>query len=293
MSVALRFRVLPSKVQEPKVDGPKVQESQVDGPKPVEPEVRESKVEEPKPVEERYDVSDQKPEVVGTLVNRRYGFQLPQEGGQRKSGFFTADLPLPTMDEEMAALNEHIAKLSPAAAKAIRVMEEKSESFRLLSTDGLFAVPTRQKQNQEKYVHDWEYGHCYDSYLKEAGFSDKEIKTMATGGFAEAIDEYLTTKLQIEGRQDQYETIGVNPGETVALRNCAMSAVAEALGVGSLLAASRPVTLVRHGQEVKGVFMEQAMKWERDYGHVMKLYNQLRGKEQIDGGGYLTNEYMI
>ena len=38
--------------------------------------------------------------------------------------------------------------------------------------------------------------------------------------------------------------------------------------------------------------MEQAMKWERDYGHVMKLYNQLRGKEQIDGGGYLTNEYI-
>ena len=211
----------------------------------------------PSLVQERYDVTAQKPEVIGTLANQRYAFRLPQKDGQVKEGFFTADLALPTMDEAMEALNERIARISPVAAKAIRVMEEKSASFKRLSNDELFTVPTKQQQNQEKYIHTWEYSHCYDDYLREAGFPEKEIKTMATGVFAEAIDEYLTTKLQITGRQDQYETINVNPGETVALRNAAMSTVADALGIGSLLAASRPVTLVRHGREVDGVFMER------------------------------------
>lgn len=38
--------------------------------------------------------------------------------------------------------------------------------------------------------------------------------------------------------------------------------------------------------------MEEGLKATRDFGHITKLYKQLQGKEQIDGGGYLTNEYI-
>ena len=204
----------------------------------------------------RYDVSDQKPEVEGVGVKRRYAFLLPVAENREAYGFFTPEQSFRTADEDLESLRNLAANSSPAAAKAIRVMEEKSERFKALCTAGEFSIAEMQRKNQEKCLHDWEYNHSYDEYLKEAGFTEQEINGMAKGAFADAIDEYLTARQQLSERNALYEKMEIKPGDPVTLRSGAMSAVADALGIGSLLAASRPVTLIRNGQAVQGVFTD-------------------------------------
>ena len=79
---------------------------------------------------------------------------------------------------------------------------------------------------------------------------------MAKGAFADSVDEYLTARQQLSERNALYKKMEIKPGDPVTLRSGAMSAVADALGIGSLLAASRPVTLIRNGQAVQGVFTD-------------------------------------
>ena len=260
------------KVDEPKVDEPKVHETKVDQPKVDEPKVDQPKVDQPKvdepkvdepaaqPDQERnitIDISGLKPEVVGTESDRRYGFKIPVEDGRIMDGFFTPDVPLMEESEELDVLKRRIAKISPDAAKAIRLMEEKSKSFQNLSGLSPRSLATWQRQTEGKYWNFLEYDNRFKDCLEEAGFSDKTIKAMTNQTFASAIDDYLTSRARIKNRDKLYKNMNIQPGDTTALRSGAMSAVADALGVGSLLAASRPLTLIRNNTPVYGVFTDR------------------------------------
>ena len=174
-------------------------------------------------------------------------------------GFFTPDVPLMEESEELDVLKRRIAKISPDAAKAIRLMEEKSKSFQNLSGLSPRSLATWQRQTEGKYWNFLEYDNRFKDCLEEAGFSDKTIKAMTNQTFASAIDDYLTSRARIKNRDKLYKNMNIQPGDTTALRSGAMSAVADALGVGSLLAASRPLTLIRNNTPVYGVFTDRPL----------------------------------
>ena len=205
------------------------------------------------------DVTDLEPQIVGGASSNRYGFKIPLGEGRFMDGFFTPEQPKRSREEEMDELMKRIGKASPNAAKILPLLVERSTSFKKLKSMNVRSTVQRQQINQSKYWDYREYDHRYDDCLREAGFTNDQIRNVTDKAFADAIDDYLLNRARIDSHDSLCESMEIRPGDPIELRNGAMSAVADALGIGSLLAASRPVTLVRNGKPVHGVFMDRAV----------------------------------
>lgn len=205
------------------------------------------------------DVSNVKAQTVGSVTSQRLAFQIPVGNGKVLDGFFTPEQPLPSAEDERAALWQRIVKASPDAARAVRLMEEKSGSFRDHENQQITGLWAWQKKQKMKTLDCREYDHRYDSFLLEAGLSSAQIDRITNKSFSDAIDDYVLGQAQIRTRNILTGEMDIKPGDPMELRNGAMSAVADALGIGALLAASRPITLTKNGKAVRGIFMERAV----------------------------------
>ena len=205
------------------------------------------------------DVTGLKAQPVGGGTGRRLALRIPVGNEKTLDGFFSPEQPLPTEEDELAALRQRIAKASPDAARAVRLMEEKSGSFRDLEDRQFADLRTWQKDQQMKTLDCREYDHRFDRCLREAGLSAAQIDRITNKAFSDAIDDYLMGRAQMKSRKLLTGEMNLKPGDPTALRSGAMSAVADALGIGSLLAASRPLSLTKNGKAVRGVFTERAV----------------------------------
>lgn len=193
------------------------------------------------------DVTGLKAQPVGGGTGRRLALRIPVGNEKTLDGFFSPEQPLPTEEDELAALRQRIAKASPDAARAVRLMEEKSGRFRDLQDRQLADLRTWQKDQQMKTLDCREYDHRFDSCLREAGLSAAQIDRITNKAFSDAIDDYLMGRAQMKSRKLLTGEMNLKPGDPTALRSGAMSAVAElgtAAGPG-VKADDRRVQLMR------------------------------------------------
>ncbi|MBR4193026.1 MAG: hypothetical protein IKQ54_01685 [Oscillospiraceae bacterium] len=206
------------------------------------------------------DVASLQTENLGTPEHVRNTLALTTPDGRTVDGVFTPDRPLPQPKDELEQLRKRIGALSENAAVALEVFEEDPEVNReLMSLDENGVRAMLAKAQSESY-NNWTYNHHYDRYLDRIGSTRKirnfDINDLVNDEFTEAVDSYLLSKAEIDGRNKLCKKMGIRPGEPLESRAAAMTAVAEALGVGSLVAATRPVTVTQNGKSRTGYFTE-------------------------------------
>ena len=211
------------------------------------------------------DIGGQNSVNLGTQENPRNTLRFTMPDGRAVNGVFTPDRPLRSMTEELNTLKQR-AQQSPdnpnvQNADVLLGYFEKSAKVRdaLLSMDEN-GIREMQRLDQASIFNNWTYNHRYDDLAVEAThdqiISLKLIHDIAENDYADYIDSYLLDRAGIISRGKLCEAMQIQPGQPMEARAAAMSAVAEALGVGSLTAACRPVTVTQNGRKAQGWFME-------------------------------------
>ena len=207
------------------------------------------------------DVASLQTENLGTPEHVRNTLALTTPDGRTVDGVFTPDRPMMQQKDELELLRKRITALSENAAVALEVFEEDPEVNRELMSLDENGVRAMLAKAQSESINNWTYNHHYDRYLGRIGSTRKirnfDINDLVNDEFTEAVDSYLLSKAEIDGRNKLCKKMGIRPGEPLESRAAAMTAVAEALGVGSLVAATRPVTVTQNGKSCTGYFTEK------------------------------------
>ncbi len=206
---------------------------------------------------------------VGDMASSRMRIDVPGPDGQPVKGFFTANIATYTQEQGMElarnAIDHAVSKYGhPELREAVEILfkGELGPFFQGQPTitmgqgDSIFKIGRAFLKTAD---HSQMFDELIQNYLEELG--DKRAESLRTEAGACIIMDVLK-ELSPLSMEAAYKIDGLHGN--IDRRNSAMSTVAELLGVGNVIAGSRPMTIVHEGKEITGTFMNFAEGWDPD-----------------------------
>jgi hypothetical protein len=203
----------------------------------------------------------------GDMASTRLRIDVPGADGQPIKGFFTPNTEIYTHEKALALMENAIRRASekyghPELADLARTLVSKeldsiftdgASGEILANGDKVFRLSReRVRKNDRTHLLDG-FRNRYDDLTPE------QLAAMGTNLGADFVIDVLKEMAPVNTvLAYQHSRMTGN----IDRRNCAMSTMADLLGVSHLVAGSRPMTLVQDGKEITGTFMNFAQGWD-------------------------------
>lgn len=180
---------------------------------------------------------------IGDAMSSREPVEYTDENGVRHRGFFTEEVKEKSeRDDLLKILAQYNAKY-PRYAKVFDGVYLQYDLFKVAA----YYECTQQKPEEGSG------GFTLDEFIKASKWMPQNDPH-----FRRIIGDLAVEVGKNMGRHTVLDQSGIEKGDTVATRACAMTDVAKALGFPDLLAESKRITVKSGNKEVKGVMTEAA-----------------------------------
>ncbi|MBP5415647.1 MAG: hypothetical protein ILN61_10495, partial [Lachnospiraceae bacterium] len=200
------------------------------------------------------DLGDQQLQVSGANMSTRIRMTIPGPDGKPITGFFTESSQVLTEAEEEAQIIEKMKTKYPDIISFIDRLEDADEAFRSIVVGGRIAMNTLDKFHDE--VNADSRKNFFDDVQRDIGFTDAEIEQLNSAERSEHIAEYIHERAMLKNKHNIFRNnTGMQPGDNIDKRNSAMTAVANVLGMGDVIAPSMNLKVTVGGRTMSGTFM--------------------------------------
>lgn len=201
------------------------------------------------------DLGDRKLEKAGAYMSSRIRMTIPGPDGKPMEGFFTETSSCQKPEEEYAEFAGKMKEKHPDIAEFIDRMEANEEFINDFNDVNYGAYMNIINQYHDM-VNVEDRMSFFNSIQNTVGYSDAELSSMASTERSEAIAEYLQGRAMIANKQAAFSRhAGIQPGDNIDKRNSAMTAVANLLNMGDVIAPSVSLKVKVGDKTMSGTFM--------------------------------------
>ena len=200
------------------------------------------------------DIGDQKLETAGANMSSRIHMTIPGPDGKMIEGFFTEETTVQDQAKEYADLAAKMKGKHPEIAEFIDRLEG-NEEYKLNLEGGFFSSFMTARDDLRGEVNEKDRREKFARVQRKLGYSDDEI-SRTTPEQAQAMADYLQERALITNKHTLFRNYaGIRPGDNVDKRNSAMTAMADLLQMGDVIAPSTSLKVKVGDKVMNGTFM--------------------------------------
>lgn len=205
----------------------------------------------------KVEFNNRSQKTVGGVMSSREPVEYTDENGIRHRGFFTADVAERSEQYDAERLFLKYKQNYPAYGKVLSKLFIYYDNFKLTS----FYTMLNTAPPKDSGIL------SLNQFIDKARFISSAVKKDVK--FREILENLAVEVGKNFNRHGILEEAGIETGDKVASRACAMSDVARELGFPGLLTESKKITIKRGDKEIKGVMTEAAGLDMADFAYML------------------------